>query len=95
MSGLYGYAWQKRRAQQLRDEPLCRMHMQMRGEVVAATVADHITPHRNDPILFSGPLQSLCKTCHDSLKKQIEASGRFRGCDANGRPLDSSHWWRK
>lgn len=68
--------WHKLRAKQLRDEPLCRMHRQV-GQTVAATICDHVTPHRGDEHLFwSGPFQSLCKTCHDSYKQAMEKSGR-------------------
>lgn len=94
MGGLYNARWQRRRAQQLRDEPLCRFCAAL-GHVVAATIADHVVPHRGDPELFEGELQSLCKRCHDSTKQQLEVSGTFRGCDVNGLPLDSSHPWRK
>ena len=65
----YGYRWQKRREQQLRKEPLCRM-CEAQGRVTAATVADHVTPHRGDPALFDGSLQSLCATCHSSVKQR-------------------------
>lgn len=95
MGGLYDYRWQKRRAQQLRDHPLCKLCMDVRGRVTPATVADHVTPHRGDPVLFEGPLQSLCKQCHDSIKKQIEASGTYGGCDLNGYPLDPNHPWNQ
>jgi 5-methylcytosine-specific restriction endonuclease McrA len=95
VSGLYDRRWRKRREQQLREHPLCRLCMDLRGIVTAATVADHITPHRNDPVLFAGPLQSLCKPCHDSAKQQQEKSGRMRGCDARGIPLDPAHPWRR
>ena len=38
-----------------------------KGRAVTATVVDHITPHRGNPILFwdEGNWQSLCKPCHD------------------------------
>lgn len=95
MAGLYNYRWQKRRAAQLRDEPLCRICRAL-GRVTAATIADHITPHRGDPELFEGPLQSLCAPCHSSIKQaQEKGGGRFRGCDEHGRPLDPAHWWNK
>jgi 5-methylcytosine-specific restriction endonuclease McrA len=39
-----------------------------------ATVADHVTPHRDDHGAFwFGELQSLCKSCHDVKKQRIEA----------------------
>jgi 5-methylcytosine-specific restriction endonuclease McrA len=94
MGGLYDYRWQKRRARQLRDEPLCRICAAL-GRVVVAVVADHVVPHRGDPALFEGELQSLCKLCHDSVKQQQEKSGRVGGCDVDGRPLDRSHWWNR
>lgn len=94
-SPLYDWAWRKRRAQQLREHPLCRMCMDLDGRVMVATVADHIEPHRGDPVLFAGPLQSLCKRCHDQRKQQLEASGHIRGCDVNGMPLDPGHPWNR
>lgn len=86
--------WQKRRAHQLLIEPLCRM-CQARGRVTAATVADHVVPHRGDPVLFEGPLQSLCAKCHNSIKQRMEKSGRVQGCDEKGLPLDPSHAWNR
>lgn len=37
-------------------------------------VADHIVPHRGDPVLFwdRANLQCLCKACHDSRKQKQE-----------------------
>ena len=96
MSGpLYDRRWRARREQQLRNHPLCRLCMDMRGLVVAATVADHVEPHRNDPIKFEGPLQSLCKACHDSWKQALESGGHMKGCDLTGMPLDPNHAWNK
>jgi len=68
----YGYRWQKRREAQLRAHPLCA-YCERNGIVRAASVADHITPHRGDPALFDGPLQSLCATCHSSTKAREES----------------------
>lgn len=96
MSGpLYDRRWRQRRADQLRAHPLCRLCMAIRGRAVPATVADHIEPHRGDPIKFEGALQSLCKACHDSWKQQMETTGHFRGCDLHGMPLDPNHAWNK
>lgn len=88
-----------RRAQQLAAEPLCRMCAKA-GRVTAATVADHIIPHRGDETLFfEGELQSLCDAppwrCHSSRKQRIEALGYEPGCDASGRPVDPSHPWNR
>ncbi len=42
-------------------------------DVTAATVCDHITPHRGDETLFwSGPFQSLCAYHHNSTKHREE-----------------------
>jgi 5-methylcytosine-specific restriction protein A len=57
------------------------------GRITAATIADHVVPHRGDVALFfGGELQSLCKTHHDSAKQAFEKSGKMRGCDVNGYP---------
>lgn len=89
------YRWQKRRAQQLRDEPLCRTCARL-GRTTAADTVDHVVPHRGDERLFwEGELQSLCAPCHSSLKQQQEKSGTFRGCDEHGMPLDPAHWWSR
>lgn len=81
--------WREKREHQLSIEPLCRMCAQV-GRVTAATVADHVVPHKGSLTLFwSGALQSLCKSCHDSHKQREERSGRAVGCDINGRPFAS------
>ena len=92
---LYDRKWRKRREQQLRAHPLCRLCLEVRVKVTAATVADHVVPHRGDPVLFEGPLQSLCKECHDSWKQSIENGGHIKGCDASGMPLDPNHAWNR
>jgi len=91
---LYGHArWRRRRAHQLRAEPLCAFCTRL-GRTVPATVADHVEPHRGDLDLFwNGALQSLCKFCHDSVKKRAEDSGAELGCDVDGTPIDPSHHW--
>lgn len=95
MSRLHSTArWQRRRAAQLREHPLCAICEKL-GRVTAATVADHVVPHRGDEASFwEGALQSLCTSCHSSIKQQQEKSGTFGGCDERGMPLDPSHWWR-
>lgn len=67
-----------------------------RGQFVAATVVDHITPHKGDSALFwdKANWQSLCKRCHDSVKQAEEKSGTIRGCDLSGLPIDPRHPWR-
>lgn len=89
--------WHRLRTAQLRDEPLCRM-CQSAGQVGAASVVDHITPHKGDEELFfdRGNLQSLCKTHHDSAKQKAESRGvQEIGSTASGEPLDPNHHWNK
>lgn len=66
------------------------------GRVEAATVCDHITPHKGDEGLFwDGPFQSLCKVHHDASKAFEEARGYVRGSDGRGNPLDPDHHWNR
>jgi 5-methylcytosine-specific restriction protein A len=69
----YDYQWQLARAAHLEANPLCVM-CKARGVVTAATVVDHIRPHRGDMLIFwdRSNWQSLCKPCHDSEKQRIE-----------------------
>lgn len=92
---LYNTAmWKKLRRQQLSSQPLCK-YCEMQGRVEAATVADHIKPHKGDEILFYNPsnLQSMCKEHHDSTKQREENSGTMIGSDAKGYPIDPNHHW--
>ena len=72
-SGFADGKWQKARDSYLKAHPLCVMHME-RGEYAAATVVDHIIPHKGDQHLFwsQGNWQSLCKPCHDIHKQRQE-----------------------
>lgn len=68
--------WRKLRLAQLRTEPLCAMCRQ-EGRTTAASVCDHVVPHKGDETLFwSGPFQSLCKPCHDRHKQSEERTGK-------------------
>lgn len=74
----YNYAWQKARLEHLQAHPLC-VYCEREGRVTAASVVDHIIPHRGDMTRFWDRLNwaSLCRPCHDSVKKREEAqSGR-------------------
>src|SRR5690606_3069756 len=68
--------WQRLRARQLRDSPLCAFCLRQ-GRITPATVCDHTEPHSGDQQKFwdAGNLQSLCKPCHDSDKQRIEKGG--------------------
>ena len=86
--------WRRRRAHQLREQPLCEQ-CKREGLVEVATEVDHVTPHRGDKTLFwTGPVQSLCKRHHDAKTERERGAlaGRLmKGCDASGMPLDKRH----
>jgi hypothetical protein len=59
---------------------------------VPARVADHIVPVNGDwNAMWTAPLQSLCKSCHDGVKAAEETRGYRAGFDVHGDPLDSKH----
>lgn len=62
----YGERWRKASRQYLQAHPFCVRCLE-KGRYTKATVVDHITPHRGNPILFwdRSNWQPLCKTCHD------------------------------
>lgn len=93
MAGFYGTSkWQRRRARQLKREPLCRF-CAARGYTTQAKVADHVEPHKGDVKLFwEGELQSLCTNCHQSAKQGLEYSGKTVGYDIDGFPTGGGHW---
>ena len=95
--------WRAKREAQLQREPLCRFCEQL-GRFTAATVADHIVPHRGDLHAFwYGALQSLCGHCHSSVKARIENGSAPIGVDDEGWPISqrllarrapNGHWNR-
>lgn len=79
-------AWERRRQALFAEQPLCVMCLR-REEIVEATVADHVIPHRGDPELFwRGELQPLCASCHSGAKQREEAGLLALGLDADGWP---------
>ena len=86
--------WQRLRAHQLAKHPYCQCphHVDCK---VPAVVVDHKKPHRGDARLFFDPnnLQSMTKSCHDSVKQKFEKSGYWPGCDVLGMPVDPHHPW--
>ena len=57
----------------VRDNFTCvickRVSTGKRGEMIC----DHVTPHGcNEAKFWSGPFQTLCKTCHDGVKQREE-----------------------
>jgi len=75
----YNYKWQKYRLAFLKANPLCA-DCEDEGQVSAATVVDHIKPHRGDMVLFWDPKnhRGLCKTHHDK-KTAEEIRGNDQG----------------
>lgn len=73
----YNTAWRKFRDGFLRRHPLC-VHCVEQGITTAATVVDHIIPHKGDTVLFwqKGNHQPLCKACHDR-KTRAEDMGAW------------------
>ena len=86
--------WQRLRQMVLSAHPLCSMCL-LAGSVEAATVVDHVTPHRGDQELFwsVANLQAICKRCHDRDKQATEHGGlAYHGTpDADGWPTDPRH----
>ena len=95
-SRLYDSArWKRLRRLVLTSEPMCRMCAEI-GKATLASVADHVTPIAagGDPWSLDN-LQPLCAPCHDGAKAEQESTGRIRGCDEHGVPLDPAHPWRR
>lgn len=67
----YNHRWRVARVAFLREHPFCVHCLPL---YVAATVVDHIVPHRGDQQLFwdKSNWQPLCKVCHDQWKQKIE-----------------------
>src|SRR3546814_2674479 len=73
----YTRTWEKARLVHLREHPLCAMCARD-GRTTAATVVDHVVPHRGDDRLFWDRTnwQSLCKPHHDGEKRREEEAER-------------------
>lgn len=73
----YNYRWQIERVHFLNRNPLCK-YCQREGVIEAATVVDHIIPHKGDQALFwdSNNWQALCDWHHNSVKQREEGRGR-------------------
>lgn len=80
--------WKARRTQQLNTHPLCTMCAND-GRVVAASVVDHVVPHRGDYNLFLyGKLQSLCPSCHSGMKQAYERGSTAVAIGPDGWPIN-------
>ena len=96
----YGGRWQRERLAFLThpDNALCVM-CKRESRVTAATVVDHIIPHKGDYKLMwdRANWQPLCKPHHDSDKQSMDKGGnRQRNTiGINGRPTNASHPWNR
>jgi 5-methylcytosine-specific restriction endonuclease McrA len=83
----YGWRWQKARKTFLAkpENVLCRMCTE-EGRVTAATVVDHVIPHKGDQALFwdTSNWQPLCKAHHDSAKQAEERGEAQRRVGLDG-----------
>ncbi len=83
----YGHRWRVARAGHLQAHPLC-VHCLAADppRTAAATVVDHITPHKGDMELFwdTANWQGLCKPCHD--RKTVLEDGGLRPGVVNWHP---------
>lgn len=73
----YTSAWDRASRGHRRSSPLCR-YCELVDEVAAATVTDHLYPHRGDQELFWNRTYwvSSCASCHDGFKQRVERKGR-------------------
>lgn len=62
------------RRQRLRDEPLCRDCLELRGLFVPATVPDHIKPLAHGGTEDPENIRCLCAECH--RKRTAEQFGK-------------------
>ena len=84
-------AWKQRRRDQLTRIPWCEP-CKAQGRSRPATVANHNPPHRGDRIaFFRGPLESVCKECHDGAIQRAELAGFRATVDDDGWPSDPAH----
>lgn len=85
--------WKVLRLEQLDAEPFCE-YCKEEGRVRAATIADHVVPHKGDEeLFFNGKLRSLCAPCHDSVKQSEERTGRRKGFRPDGSSYDEAGGW--
>lgn len=81
----YDTAWDKAANGFKRSHPLC-LGCEAVGRLKAATLVDHIVPHKGDQSLFwdKANWQPSCQPHHDVVKQRLEAlftQGRIKACD--------------
>ena len=80
----YDARWRKARAAFLRAHPVC-LECEAEGKLIAATVVDHVVPHKGDASRFWDRTnwQPLCKAHHD--RKTAAHDGGFGRAASPGR----------
>lgn len=87
--------WRRRSRDQLTAHPLCN-RCSTDHRPVAATVANHVIPHKgNEALFWEGELESVCAPCHDGAIRSEEARGHRIGVTIEGRPKDPKHPWNR
>ena len=88
----YGWEWTQARNGYLARNPLC-VNCLKHGKKDAASVVDHIIPHRGDADLGwdEENWQALCGPCHNSHKQREEKGGYSDDLGADGWPTDPKH----
>lgn len=88
-------AWRIRRSEQLHRVPWCEP-CKREGKTRIATTVNHINAHHGDPeLFFHGPLESVCKQCHDQMIQRAERRGFRPTIDPDGWPNDPAHPFNK
>lgn len=87
--------WQRLRKAKKAQQPTCQ-RCEALGKVRPATQIDHDVPisEGGDPFPSLDELNAFCISCH-SQKTNEDMSGRVKGCDTTGLPLDPGHPWNK
>ncbi len=88
--------WRRASRAYLQAHPLCVM-CEAVGRTTLAVLVDHIEPVAKAPerAWDEDNWQPLCATCHSGAKASFERTGRLKGCDVHGRPLDPNHHWNQ
>lgn len=88
--------WRNLRAAKLAADPMCEV-CRTRGRLIPASHVDHV-----QAIAAGGPpfpaldrLMAMCASCHSIKTDALDRAGgkgvAFKGCDADGLPLDPAH----
>lgn len=83
--------WQKLRWSILvRDRFTCKTCRTIKADT-SQLVCDHITSHKgNERLFWTGPFQTLCKQCHDSLKQRADKGNPSTPIGLDGWPIEGA-----